>query len=127
MGLLKQVVASIFVISISMTSLMADAQKGYKYYAKYLIATLEAHHIKFNDNRVFLGTLNIINKLHIKTDEQAKELFKNNGKKLLEELEKHNLKEDAEAIKEIIKIGKLKDYEDFFLGQLQFRVGVSCG
>ena len=127
MGLLKQVLAGIFVVSISVSSLMADAQKGYKYYAKYLTETLEAHHIKFNDNRVFLGTLNIIKKLNIKTDEQAKELFKNNGKKLLEELEKHNLKEDAEAIKEIIKIGKLKDYEDFFLGQLQFRVGVSCG
>ena len=127
MKLFKLIAVTIFIASVSMTSLMASAQKGYKYYAKYLIETLEANHVKFNDNRVFLGTNNIIAKLGIKTDAQAKELFKNNGKKLIEELEKHHLKYDVEAIKEIIKIGKLKDYEDFLLGTLQMRVGVSCG
>ena len=127
MKLLKIATVAIFIIGVSTTSLMADAQKGSKYYSKYLIETLEANHIKFNDLRIFLGTQNIINVLHIKTDAQARELFKNNGKKLLQLLEKHHLKYDLEVIKKIIKIGKLKDYEDFFLGNLQFRVGVSCG
>ena len=98
----KMMVAGLLLTSVSVV--MADYDKGFKYYQKYVT---KKSGIKGSDFVKLVG---------IKTPEEVQTLLKDNAKPLMEKLEKLGEKKTAEGIKKIVKKKKLKDLEDFLVG-----------
>jgi len=96
------------------TTAFADYTKGFKYYNKYV---KKKSHIK---------STQLIKILGVKTPDELKELFKNNGKPLVEKLKASGHKDAAKAMEKIIKKHKLKDVEDFLIGIMNGKVPAGC-
>ena len=100
----KMMVAGLLLPSVSVSVAMADYDKGYKYYKKYVI---KKSGIKGSDFVKIVG---------MKTPQDVKALLKDNAKPLIKKLEQLGKKEAVVAIKKIAKKKKLKDLEDFLVG-----------
>lgn len=110
----KVMVAGLLLASVSVNVAMADYDKGYKYYKKYV---MKKSGIKGSEFVKMLG---------MKTPEDVKALFKDNAKPLIEKLEKLGKKDAVAAIKKIVKKKKLKDLEDFLVGIVNGKIPAGC-
>jgi hypothetical protein len=106
----KMVVAGLLLASVSASVAMADYNKGFKYYQKYV---KRASGIKGTTFLKIIG---------VQTPDQMKALFKNDAKPLIEKLEKSGHKKAAKAVEKIAKKHKLKDLEDFLVGMLNGKI-----
>ena len=108
-------VAGAIALSFTATTALADYNKGYKYYDKYI---KRKSHIKAPEFIEILG---------VQTPDELKELFKNNAKPLIEKLEKAGKKKAAKAVEKLAKKHKLKDLEDFLVGIMNGKIPAGCG
>ncbi|NPA10681.1 MAG: hypothetical protein GXO62_00375 [Epsilonproteobacteria bacterium] len=113
MKLAKLLVAGAVVAGLSVSVAMADYNKGYKYYNKYI------------KKKSKIKSKQLLDKLGVKSADELKALFKDNAKGLIEKVEAINPKA-AEGIKKIVKKGKLKDLEDFLIGIMNGKIPAGC-
>jgi hypothetical protein len=109
----KTLLAAAIAAGLTASVAMADYNKGFKYYNKYV------------KRKAHLKSTQFIKALGVKTVDELKALFKDNGKPLLEKAKKINPKA-AKGIEKIIKKGKLKDLEDFLVGIMQGKIPAGC-
>jgi len=114
MRILKVIAAGAIIAGLSMTSAMADYNKGYKYYNKMV------------KKKSKLTSGKMLKILNIKTSDQLKELLANNAKGLISALEAQGQDKAAAGIKKIVKKHKLKDLEDFLLGIMDGKLPAGC-
>ena len=113
MKLTKLLVAGAVVAGLSVSVAMADYNKGFKYYNKYV------------KRKAHIKSTQFIKELGVQSVDELKALFKDNGKPLVEKLEQTNPKA-AEGVKKIIKKGKLQDLEDFLVGIMEGKIPAGC-
>jgi hypothetical protein len=113
MKLGKILVAGALVASLGVTAAMADYNKGYKYYNKYVKRKTGVKGTEF---------LKIIG---ANSPEDVEALFKDGGKPLIEVLEKKGYKKAAKQIKKILK-KHAKDLEDFLKGMTAGKIPAGC-
>jgi hypothetical protein len=113
MKLAKLLVGAAVVAGLTASVAMADYNKGFKYYNKYV---KKKSHIK---------STQFIKALGVNTIDELKALFKDNGKALVEKAKQIDSKA-AKGIEKIIKKGKLKDLEDFLVGIMQGKIPAGC-
>jgi len=106
----KMVVAGLLLASVSASVAMADYNKGYKYYQKYV---KKSSGIKGTDFLKVIG---------VNTPDQLTPLLKDNAKPLIEKLEKSGHKKAAKAVEKIVKKHKLNDLKDFLVGMLNGKI-----
>jgi hypothetical protein len=109
----KILVAGALVASLGVTAAMADYNKGYKYFNKYVKAKAG---IKGTD---------FIKMLEIKSPDDVDALFKDGGKPLVEKLEKLNKKKAAKYVKKILK-KHANDLKDFLKGMAAGKIPAGC-
>ena len=115
MKLSRLFLAGALALSFTATTALADYNKGFKYYSKFI---KRKAHIKAPQFIKILG---------VKTPDELKALFKDNAKPLIELLEKKGYKKAAEAVKKLAKKHKLKDLEDFLIGIMNGKIPAGCG
>jgi len=113
MKLTKLLVAGAVVAGLTASVAMADYNKGFKYYNKYV------------KRKAHLKSTQLIKELGVQTVDELKALFADNGKPLVEKLKKINPKA-AKGVEKIIKKGKLKDLEDFLVGIMEGKIPAGC-
>ena len=113
MKLTKLLVAGAVVAGLTASVAMADYNKGFKYYNKYV------------KRKAHLKSTQLIKELGVQTVDELKALFANNGKPLVEKLKKINPKA-AKGVEKIIKKRKLKDLEDFLVGIMEGKIPAGC-
>jgi membrane-anchored protein YejM (alkaline phosphatase superfamily) len=111
---LTKIVMALLAGSILASTAMADYNKGYKYFQKYV---KKASGIKGTDFLKVAG---------IKTPDQVDELLKDNAKGLIEKLKKDGHKKAAKAIEKIVKKHKLNDLKDFLKGMTEGKIPAGC-
>jgi len=114
MKLAKILVAGAVVAGLSASVAMADYNKGFKYYNKYV---KKKSHLKSTDLVKILGVNSV---------DELKALFKDNGKPLVEKLKAAGYDKAAKGIEKIIKKKKLKDLEDFLVGIMEGKIPAGC-
>jgi len=115
MKLVKLIAAGAIIAGLSMTSAMADYNKGVKYYNRYV------------KNKTGLKSLTLIKKLNIKTADQLDKLLANHAKGLIEALKKAGDAKSAAGIAKIAKSKKkLKDLRDFLIGIMNGKLPAGC-
>ena len=115
MKLSRLFVASAIALSFTATTALADYNKGFKYFSKYI------------KRKAHITAPNFIKILGVKTPDELKALFKDNAKPLIEILEKKGYKKAAKAVEKIAKKHKLKDLEDFLVGIMNGKIPAGCG
>ncbi len=115
MKLSRLFVAGAIALSFTATAALADYNKGYKYYSKYI---KRKAHIKAPEFIKVLG---------VQTPDELKALFKDNGKPLIEKLKAAGKDKAAAAVEKLAKKGKLKDLEDFLVGVMNGKIPAGCG
>jgi len=111
---LKNLIFSILILSSSLYAL-SPYVKGYKAYIRY-VKRIPKHGIKAPE---------LLKKLNVKNEESLEELFKNNGKLLIEKTKQFNPKA-AKGLEKIIEKGKLKELKTFLLKVLNGKVPLGC-
>jgi len=114
MKLAKLVVAGVIATGLMATTAMADYNKGYKYYNKFV------------KNKSHVKSTEMIKILGVKSPDELKELFKDNGKGLVEKLKSAGKDKAAAGIEKIIKKGKLNDLQDFLIGIMNGKIPAGC-
>ena len=102
-------------LSLIMTTALADYNKGFKYYSKYI------------KRKAHIKAPQFIKMLGVQTPDELKALFKDNAKPLIEKLEKAGNKKAVKAVERIAKKHKLKDLEDFLVGIMNGKIPAGCG
>ena len=115
MKLSRLFVAGAVALSFTATAALADYNKGYKYYDKYV---KRKSHIKAPQFIKILG---------VQTPDELKALFKDNAKPLIEKLKAAGKDKAAAAVEKIAKKHKLKDLEDFLVGIMNGKIPAGCG
>ena len=114
MKLSRLFVAGAIALSFTATTALADYNRGFKYYNKYV---KKKSHIK---------STQLIKILGVQTVDELKALFKDNGKPLIEKLKATGHEKAAKGVEKIIKKGKLKDLEDFLVGIMEGKIPAGC-
>jgi len=114
MRLLKLVAAGAIIAGLSVTSAMADYNKGYKYYNKMV------------KKKSKLTSGKMLKILNIKTSDQLEELLKDDAKGLISALEAKGQDKAAAGVKKIVKKHKLKDLQDFLMGIMDGKLPAGC-
>jgi len=115
MKLVKLIAAGVIIAGLSMTSAMADYNKGYKYFNRYV------------KNKTGLKSTALIDKLHIKTAAQLDKMLDNKAAGLIAALKKAGDAKSAEGIAKIAKSKKkLKDLRDFLIGIMNGKRPAGC-
>jgi hypothetical protein len=114
MRLLKVIAAGAIIAGLSMTSAMADYNKGLKYYNKYV------------KKKSHLKSPQLIKELNIQTTAQLDELLKNNAAGLISALKAKGENKAAAGVEKIVKKGKLKDLKDFLTGIMEGKIPAGC-
>jgi hypothetical protein len=109
----KLLLAAAIGLSFSASVALADYNVGFKYYNKYI------------KGKSHLKSTQLIKELEVKSVDELKALFKDNGKPLVEKLKQINPKA-AKGVEKIIKKGKLKDLEDFLVGIMEGKIPAGC-
>ncbi len=109
----KLLLAAAIGLTFSASVALADYNVGFKYYNKYV------------KRKAHLKSTQLIKKLGVQSVDELKELFKDNGKPLVEKLQKIDPKA-AKGVEKIIKKGKLKDLEDFLVGIMEGKIPAGC-
>jgi hypothetical protein len=114
MKLLKVIAAGAIIAGLSMTSAMADYNKGFKYYNKMI------------KKKAKLKSTQMLSVLGVKTADQLKALFKDNAKPLIDALKAKGQDKAAAGVEKIAKKHKLKDLEDFLVGIMNGKIPAGC-
>jgi hypothetical protein len=114
MRLLKLIAAGAIIAGLSMTSAMADYNKGFKYYNKMV------------KKKSKLKSSQMLKLLNIKTPDQLKALLADNAKGLIAALKEKGQDKAAAGVAKIVKKGKLKDLQDFLVGILNGKIPAGC-
>jgi hypothetical protein len=115
MKLMKLIAAGAIIAGLSMTSAIADYNKGVKYYNKFV------------KNKSGLKSLDLIKKLNIKTAAQLDKLLDNKAAGLIAALTKAGDAKSAAGIAKIAKSKKkLKDLRDFLIGIMNGKLPAGC-
>jgi len=107
----KLLLAGALIATVGGTSLFADYNKGYKYYDKII---KRKTHIKAPE-------------LEVNSPDELEELFKDNGKGLIEKIKATGNEKAVKAVEKIIKKKKLNDLKDFLIGILNGKIPAGCG
>jgi DNA-directed RNA polymerase beta subunit len=113
MKLAKLLVGAAVVAGLTASVAMADYNKGFKYYNKYI------------KRKAGLKSTQMLKALGVNTTDELKALFKDNAKPLIEKLQKINPKA-AKGVEKIVKKHKLKDLEDFLIGIMNGKIPAGC-
>jgi len=114
MRLLKLIAAGAIIAGLSMTSAMADYNKGFKYYNKMV------------KKKSKLKSSQMLKLLNITTPAQLKDLLKDNAKGLIAALKAKGQDKAAAGVAKIVKKGKVKDLQDFLVGILNGKIPAGC-
>ena len=114
MRLLKVIAAGAIIAGLSMTSAMADYNKGFKYYNKMV------------KKKSKLKSSQMLKLLNIKTAAQLEKLLDNNAAGLIAALEEQGQDKAAAGIKKIVKKKKLQDLKDFLIGIMNGKIPAGC-
>jgi len=115
MKLAKLIAAGAIIAGLSMTSAMADYNKGVKYFNRYV------------KNKTGLKSITLIKKLNIKTASQLDKMLDNKAAGLIAALKKSGDAKSAAGIAKIAKSKKkLKDLRDFLIGIMNGKLPAGC-
>ena len=114
MKISKLLIVGLLSSGVFISTALADYNKGYKYYVKYI---KKKSNIKGSEFVKILG---------VKSNDELKALFKDNAKPLIEKLNKLGYNKAAEGVKKIVKKKKLKDLEDFLIGIMNGKIPAGC-
>ena len=114
MRLLKLVAAGAIIAGLSVTSAMADYNKGFKYYNKYV------------KKKSKLKSSQMLTLLNITTPDQLNALLANNASGLISALEAKGQTKAADGVRKIVKKHKLNDMKDFLIGILNGKIPAGC-
>ncbi|NPA54801.1 MAG: hypothetical protein GXO40_00360 [Epsilonproteobacteria bacterium] len=114
MKFVKLALAGALIAGLSVTSAMADYNKGFKYYNKMV------------KKKSKLKSSQLIKLLNIKTPAQLEKLLANDAKGLIAALKKAGQEKAAKGIEKIVKKGKLKDLKDFLIGIMNGKIPAGC-
>jgi hypothetical protein len=114
MKLLKVIAAGAIIAGLSMTSAMADYNKGFKYYNKMV------------KKKSKLKSSQMLKLLNIKTAAQLEALLANNAKGLIAALKAKGQDKAAKGIEKIVKKHKLNDLKDFLVGIMNGKIPAGC-
>jgi hypothetical protein len=106
----KVLVAGLLLASVSTSVALANYNKGYKYYKRFIFGKAHIKGLKF------------LKILGVTTPAQLDPLFKDNGKPLIQLLEKKGYKKAAKEVEVIAKHHALKDLKDFLTGMLNGKI-----
>jgi len=108
------ILAGIIGAGLSASVAMADYNAGFKYYSKFI------------KRKAHLKAPKFVKALGVKSADEVKALFKDNGKPLIEKLKAAGESKAAAGVEKIIKKGKLKDLEDFLVGIMEGKIPAGC-
>jgi hypothetical protein len=114
MRLLKLIAAGAIIAGLSMTSAMADYNKGFKYYNKLI------------KKKSKLKSTQMLSVLGVKTAADLEKLFANNAKPLIDALKAKGQDKAAAGVAKIVKKGKLQDLKDFLIGIMNGKIPAGC-
>ena len=114
MKLAKLLLAGAIAAGLTASVAMADYNKGFKYYNKYI------------KKKAHLKSTKLLEVLGVKSVDDLKALFKDNAKPLIEKLKAAGQDKAAAGVEKIVKKGKLKDLEDFLIGIKQGKIPAGC-
>jgi len=114
MRLLKLLTAGAIIAGLSVTSAMADYNKGFKYYNKMV------------KKKSKLKSSQMLKVLDIKTSAQLEKLLDNNAKGLISALEAKGQDKAAAGVAKIVKKHKLNDLKDFLIGIMNGKIPAGC-
>ena len=114
MRLLKVLAASAIIAGLSITSAMADYNKGFKYYNKMV------------KKKSKLKSSQMLKVLDIKTSAQLEKLLDNNAAGLIKALEEKGQDKAAAGVAKIVKKHKLNDLKDFLIGIMNGKIPAGC-
>jgi hypothetical protein len=114
MKLLKVLVAGAIVAGLSVTSAMADYNKGFKYYNKLI------------KKKSKLKSSAMLKLLEVKTTAELEGLLANNAKGLIDALKAKGQDKAAAGVAKMVKKGKLQDLKDFLVGIMNGKIPAGC-
>jgi hypothetical protein len=114
MRLLKLIAAGAIIAGLSVTSAMADYNKGFKYYNKMI------------KKKAHLKSTQMLKVLGVKTSAELEKLFANNAKGLIAALKAAGQDKAAKGVEKIVKKHKLKDLKDFLVGIMNGKIPAGC-
>ena len=114
MRLLKLIAAGAIIAGLSVTSAMADYNKGFKYYNKMV------------KKKSKLKSSQMLKLLDIKTSAQLEALLANNAKGLIDALKAKGQDKAAAGVEKIVKKHKLNDLKDFLIGIMNGKIPAGC-
>ena len=114
MRLLKVIAAGAIIAGLSMTSAMADYNKGFKYYNKYV------------KKKSKVKSKAMLDLLGVKTTAELEKLLDNNAAGLIAALKAKGQDKAAAGIEKIVKKKKLKDLKDFLIGIMNGKIPAGC-
>ena len=115
MKLSRLFVASAIALSFTATAALANYNKGFKYFSKYI------------KRKAHITAPNFIKVLNVQTPDDLKALFKDDAKPLIAKLKAAGKKKAAGAVEKLAKKHKLKDLEDFLIGIMNGKIPAGCG
>ena len=110
----KLLVAGAIIAGLSVTSAMADYNKGFKYYNKYI------------KKKSKLKSKAMIDLLGVKTSSELEGLLSNNAAGLISALKAKGKDKAAAGVEKIVKKHKLKDLKDFLIGIMNGKIPAGC-
>ena len=114
MRLLKVIAAGAIIAGLSMTSAMADYNKGFKYYNKFI------------KKKAKLKSKAMLDLLGVKTAAELEKLLDNNAAGLIAALKAKGQDKAAAGVEKIVKKHKLKDLRDFLVGIMNGKIPAGC-
>jgi len=114
MRVARLLVAAAVATGLSVSVAMADYNKGYKYYNKYI------------KKKSGLKSTQLIKVLGVKTADELEALFKDNAKPLIEKLKAAGQEKAAKGVEKIVKKKKLNDLKDFLVGIMNGKIPAGC-
>jgi len=114
MRLLKVIAAGAIIAGLSMTSAMADYNKGFKYYNKFI------------KKKSKLKSKAMLDVLGVKTAAELEKLLDNNAAGLIAALKAKGQDKAAAGVAKIVKKHKLKDLRDFLVGIMNGKIPAGC-
>jgi len=110
----KLLVAGAIIAGLSVTSAMADYNKGYKYYNKFI------------KKKSKVKSKQMIDILGVKTASELEKLLDNNAKGLIEALKAKGQDKAAAGVEKVVKKHKLGDLKDFLIGIMNGKIPAGC-
>ena len=114
MRLVKVLAAGAIIAGLSVTSAMADYNKGFKYYNKYI------------KKKSKLKSKAMLDLLGVKTASDLEKLLDNNAAGLISALKAKGQDKAAAGVEKIVKKHKLKDLRDFLIGIMNGKIPAGC-